>query len=206
MPLHTPDFSNSLSEASLSLASRWIDAAKRGANGVSGAGESDISSWSTQQRILFLEALLNHVGQHGMLSMAYIQGLDRAYKFTACANAEIKFRWQSICIKCEASFIVPHIVNFVTSQGRMKYVRPLYRLLRASKVGSEAALETFLKHQFMYHPICRKMIQTDFNGADGEIAAGSSADGVSERNSWIWPSVLIVGVAVTIGIVLSRRR
>jgi Leukotriene A4 hydrolase, C-terminal len=45
--------------------------------------------------------------------------------------------------------IVPEVVAFVTSQGRMKYVRPLYRALIQSKNGKQAAIDTFQKFKNM---------------------------------------------------------
>jgi leukotriene-A4 hydrolase len=40
-------------------------------------------------------------------------------------------------------------VKFIISQGRMKYVRPLYRALNKSAVGSGIARQTFIEHNEM---------------------------------------------------------
>ena len=61
----------------------------------------------------------------------------------------------------EVEWIIPHVVKFITSQGRMKFTRPLYRALFNSKMGKEMAIETFTKNSKIYHPICRKMVATD---------------------------------------------
>ena len=45
--------------------------------------------------------------------------------------------------------IVPDVIAFVTSQGRMKYVRPLYRALMQSKSGRDIAVVTFMKSKNM---------------------------------------------------------
>ena len=45
----------------------------------------------------------------------------------------------------EAEWIVPHVITFVKSQGRMKFVRPLYRALYKSAVGSSIAKRTFIE-------------------------------------------------------------
>jgi leukotriene-A4 hydrolase len=47
----------------------------------------------------------------------------------------------------------------------MKYVRPLYRALFRSKVGKQAALDTFEANRGRYHPICRKMVAADLGVA-----------------------------------------
>lgn len=46
-------------------------------------------------------------------------------------------------------FSVPEVVAFVTSQGRMKYVRPLYKALLRSKNGKSVALQTVEKFKTM---------------------------------------------------------
>jgi len=52
-------------------------------------------------------------------------------------------------------------IKFVTSQGRMKFVRPLYRLLFDSPEGKKLALETFQARRKNYHAIAAKMIAKD---------------------------------------------
>ncbi|CAG8833049.1 15402_t:CDS:2, partial [Gigaspora margarita] len=70
-------------------------------------------------------------------------------------------RWQQVCLKSEYEPIFPHVVKFVTEQGRMKYVRPLYRLLNQTKNGSELAKKTFRENKSFYHPIAAAMIEKD---------------------------------------------
>ena len=52
--------------------------------------------------------------------------------------------------------------DMVKSQGRMKYLRPLYRALRLYKDGGRAFAEkTFEEARRMYHPIAEKMVASD---------------------------------------------
>jgi cytochrome b involved in lipid metabolism len=95
-----------------------------------------------------------------------LEELDGVYSLTGYANAEVKFIWQKLCLDSEAPWIVKHVVDFVTTQGRMKFVRPLYKALRYSKVGAYAAITTFAKYANVYHPICKKMVSKDFAVAD----------------------------------------
>ena len=60
--------------------------------------------------------------------------------------------------------VIPGTVEFLKSQGRMKYLRPLYRAL--SKKRKEVALETFKDAQSGYHPIAAKMVAADLGLAD----------------------------------------
>lgn len=53
------------------------------------------------------------------------------------------------------------MIDFVTSQGRMKYVRPLYKGLFRSTMGRMAAVDTFVAHRAALHPIAQKMVGSD---------------------------------------------
>ena len=55
--------------------------------------------------------------------------MDELYQLTATRNAELRCRWQRVCLCHRAAFIVPEVVDFVATVGRMKFVRPLYREL-----------------------------------------------------------------------------
>jgi leukotriene-A4 hydrolase len=52
-------------------------------------------------------------------------------------------------LRCAYLPVLPQVIEFISSQGRMKYVRPLYRLLRAMPAGSGAqlAVDTFEQHK-----------------------------------------------------------
>jgi hypothetical protein len=72
-------------------------------------------------------------------------------------------RWFTLCIKAEYEKAFPDVVKFVTEQGRMKFVRPLYSMLAKSKTGSKLAVDTFKKHMNIYHNIAKKMIKIDLS-------------------------------------------
>lgn len=56
-----------------------------------------------------------------------IAAMDQAYNFTTAHNVEICYRWHKVCLLAEYEPMFPHVVKFVTQQGRTKYVRPIYR-------------------------------------------------------------------------------
>jgi leukotriene-A4 hydrolase len=91
-----------------------------------------------------------------------LEAMDGFYQLTAVRNSEIRFRWQLVCLKASYQPIYDPVVAFVTEQGRMKYVRPLYRQLNlASGGGAELARATFAKHKDFYHPIAGQLIAKD---------------------------------------------
>jgi len=87
--------------------------------------------------------------------------MQKLYGFQKTQNAEILFRYYMLAIQSEDSSIYPTVQRFITTQGRMKYIPPLYRAKFASSSGREIAVDTFLKHKEFYYPIASKMIAYD---------------------------------------------
>jgi leukotriene-A4 hydrolase len=91
-----------------------------------------------------------------------LRKIDAAHQFSSSKNAEIRFLWYSCCLKAHDSSVFPHVVDFVTTQGRMKFVRPLYReLSKVSEEGRQLARSTFTQHRSFYHSIASKMVAKD---------------------------------------------
>lgn len=111
--------------------------------------------FTPSQKMVFLEKLMEYPD----LTLDCICNLDKYYDLSNTFNCEIKFRWQMLCLKFKYEPIYPSVVQFVSQQGRMKYVRPLYRLL--NQVDHELAVDCFLKHRSFYHPIAERMIAQD---------------------------------------------
>jgi hypothetical protein len=63
---------------------------------------------------------------------------------------------------------------FLREQGRMKYVRPLFREMLRSAQGRPVALALFAAHGDAYHAVCAKMVAAD-------IAAELAAPAVDPR-------------------------
>ena len=56
---------------------------------------------------------------------------------------------------------MPLAAQFLKEQGRMKFLRPLYKALFKSKMGRETAIQTFKEARSSYHPIAAKMVAID---------------------------------------------
>jgi len=151
MPTVAPKFDTTLSTASQNLANKWIAGGKD-------TSSDDIKGWSANQIVDFLNKL---VVAAEPLTIELLHKLDNLYKLTQSKNAEIRFRWYQLAIRSEHETIFPHIVGFLKEQGRMKYVRPLYRSLFKSQKGRDLAVATFKEHRGSYHNIASKMIAKD---------------------------------------------
>ena len=150
MPKHPhPDFNTKLADEALTLSDRWMKVNDM-AIPMSTFTQADIKEWITGQTNIFLDKLLVHVTETPFTDSKLTQ-MDGIYNFSKSNNSEIKFRWQMICLKCGVSWIVPQVVEFIKSQGRMKYVRPLYRTLNACSAvnGTQVAKTTFIQYNSM---------------------------------------------------------
>lgn len=79
--------------------------------------------------------------------------LEDAYGLKTCQNAEIMFSFLLIGIKAKWTPIIPKALEFVQSNGRIKYVKPVYRKLFSWEESRQKALDTFEKNQPFMHPI-----------------------------------------------------
>jgi hypothetical protein len=65
------------------------------------------------------------------------------------------------CCCAEDEAVLPLTVQFLKEQGRMKFLRPLYKALFRSKMGKDVAVQTFKEARQSYHPIAAKMVAAD---------------------------------------------
>lgn len=156
MPPIVPDFDRTLSQQSDDLASLWFAVDRDGRM----LPTVDTSSWSSLQITNFLDQLQTLAG-NTPLKIATLNAMNRVHKLTDTSNAEILFRFCLMCLQSEDPGILSAVIYFITAQGRMKYVRPLYRALYKSEIGKDIAQRVFLDHKDFYHPICAKMIASD---------------------------------------------
>jgi leukotriene A-4 hydrolase/aminopeptidase len=156
-------FEASLRVKALELASQWLqwDAhAQAQPPAALHASATEFTKWSTSQKLAFLE---NLSAQETAIPVAKLEQMDRLYELTSSRNAEIRFRWYMLAIRSSYERVFPFAAQFLTEQGRMKYIRPLYRALYANEKGRALALETFQRHKENYHSIAQKMVGKDLS-------------------------------------------
>jgi len=140
MPPYEPKFDTTLADVSHALASRWVtwnpDA------GPSPFTAADLEPLSSDQIVEFLGQLLQETTP---LSIAKLKAMETAYGMNARNNCEVRFRWLRLGLAGRWREQVPAALKMVTEQGRMKYVRPIYRDLYAWEAVREEAIETYRK-------------------------------------------------------------
>jgi leukotriene-A4 hydrolase len=183
MPPLVNSYDQSLVQASYDLAIKWHTADILGvgfdndndndnanggkgkdlvSTGPEGTSADDLKGWSSPQIVAFLDKL-GELRSMTPLHPTTTRKMNALYgtMLDTTTNSEIRCSWYLLCIKAEDSVAVPLAVDFLKQQGRMKFLRPLYKALNGSRVGKVAGRECFEKTRGKYHPIARKMVESD---------------------------------------------
>eukprot|EP00592_Proboscia_alata_P015798 CAMPEP_0194394050 /NCGR_PEP_ID=MMETSP0174-20130528/123639_1 /TAXON_ID=216777 /ORGANISM="Proboscia alata, Strain PI-D3" /LENGTH=760 /DNA_ID=CAMNT_0039189805 /DNA_START=47 /DNA_END=2329 /DNA_ORIENTATION=+ len=160
MPIEVLEFDRTLSKASEELAEAWI--AYDVSNGVGVAPTTDIAGWSSSQITCVLDTMLDktNAGEANPLKLSTVKEFGDMYGLKETKNSEILFRYCRLAIHARDEDILPVVVHFITTQGRMKYIRPLYQDLFTCGYGV-LAVKTFVSKKDFYHPIAAKMLAVD---------------------------------------------
>ncbi|GFY39975.1 leukotriene A-4 hydrolase [Trichonephila inaurata madagascariensis] len=139
LPPIKPKYDYSMAEKCLSLSKAWL---KADDNDLGQFTYKDIENFSSPQ----VREFLGFLEQEEPMSIKKVEKLNEVYKVGERNNAEIKFRWIRICLKAHWKDIIPDAVQFITEQGRMKFVRPIYRCLYEWDESRELAVSTYKEH------------------------------------------------------------
>jgi aminopeptidase N len=107
----------------------------------------ETDKWITQQWQHFLESLPK------TLDSAQLSDLDRVFNLTDRRNSEVLFAWLRIGIRQRYEPAMPALERFLTSQGRRKFLRPLYEDLMATDWGKPLARKIYAAARPLYHTV-----------------------------------------------------
>ncbi len=142
MPLIIPNYDKTLSEISTQLAHRWI-AAKD--NDLSQFKSSDISSMNSWQRMEFLNQLLE---TEPPINGTKVEAITQTYGLKSCHNSEIRSVWIRLGLRAHWKGCIDESIHFITSQGRMKFLKPIYRALYAWEETRQLSINTFKANSY----------------------------------------------------------
>lgn len=128
-------------------------AATRFRNGAA-AATLDTRGWVTQQWLHFLGTLPER------LTPAQLADLDRAFGFSRSGNSEVLFAWLRIAIRHRYEPAMPALEHFLTSQGRRKFLRPLYDDLMKTPWGPPVARRIYERARATYHAVSVATLDT----------------------------------------------
>jgi leukotriene-A4 hydrolase len=124
------------------------------------AASLETAGWTTQEWQHFLETLPPG------LSTRHLEDLDRAFGFSRSGNSEVLFAWLRIAVRGHYQPAMPALEHFLTSQGRRKFLTPLYRDLLATDWGKEEAKRIYGIARPHYHAVATSTL-------DGIVPGGA---------------------------------
>ncbi|XP_074867718.1 leukotriene A-4 hydrolase [Carettochelys insculpta] len=163
MPPVKPKYDTMLSDACVALSQRWVKAKE---NDLCSFSSADLKDLSSHQLIEFLTLLILEVP----LPVSHVKRMQEVYNFNAVNNSEIRFRWLRLCILAKWEEAIPLALKMVTEQGRLKFIRPLYRDLYNFDKSRDQAVSTFLQHRVFMHPVAAMLVAKDLKVDQGQMA------------------------------------
>jgi hypothetical protein len=112
----------------------------------------ETEEWTTHEWLHFLDALPD------ALSDEQLAALDAAFGLTETGNSEILFAWLRTAIANRYEPAFPALHDFLTRQGRRKFVKPLYEDLMATDWGQVMAREIYRDARPGYHAVSTNSI------------------------------------------------
>ncbi|MDP8916226.1 MAG: M1 family metallopeptidase [Pseudomonadota bacterium] len=126
------------------------------------AAQLKTGDWTTQEWLHFLGAIPQE------LPDARLADLDRAFDLSTEGNSEILFAWLQLGVKNRYDPIKPHVERFLLSQGRRKFVLPLFRSLMAQgDWGRPFAQQLYARARPGYHPVTSTSVDAVMRPAAG---------------------------------------
>ncbi|MGS1015881.1 M1 family metallopeptidase [Allosphingosinicella humi] len=127
---------------------RAVDAAVKAFAEGSGADTLDYPRWNTNERVRFLNSLPR------ALAASRLAALDKAFSLSESRNSEILFAWLKLAVANRYDPAVPALDRFLTSQGRRKFVAPLFEaLMKQGEWGRPIAARIYAKARPTYHSV-----------------------------------------------------
>jgi leukotriene-A4 hydrolase len=103
--------------------------------------------WHTVEWLDFLESLPRALGPEQM------RKLDEAFGFSKSGNSEVLFAWLIHAVHGSYEPAYPALQDFLTRQGRRKFVRPLFKAMHENPKTRDLAQRIAAKAKPGYHPI-----------------------------------------------------
>ncbi len=106
------------------------------------------AQWGTFERQRFLQTIPRQ------LPRARLDELQQAFSLNATGNSEVMFDWLKLAVRNRYQPAVPALENFLTRQGRGKFVMPLYRdLMTQGTWGRPLARRIYTRARPGYHAV-----------------------------------------------------
>jgi hypothetical protein len=116
-------------------------------SGNSRANDIETKDWTVHQWLYFLNNMPERLNEKQLAE------LDAAFSLTKSKNNEIAHSWLMIAVTNEYKPAYERLYSYLTSIGRNKLVKPLYRKLSKTPDGKAFAKKAFDEAKPGYHPL-----------------------------------------------------
>ncbi|KAI1380727.1 peptidase family M1-domain-containing protein [Hypoxylon crocopeplum] len=144
-----PDFNTAYVDSCLALAEKWKNEDYKPTS-------KDIESFTANQTLVFLQAIQTFPQP---LSAERSHLLGTTYNISSSKNVELKSAYYAISLRAGDRQELPGVVDLISSVGRMKFVRPLYRKL--NELDRDLAVKTFKENKDFYPSTTKGQLQRD---------------------------------------------
>jgi leukotriene-A4 hydrolase len=116
-----------------------------------GTAPSDFGSWTTAEKLRFLNKLPKK------LPTRRLDELNDRLELNAAGNSEVLYAWLDLAVRNRYDPAVPALERFLTTQGRRKFVKPLIEALAEDRQwGRPIAVRVYRVARPSYHPITQR--------------------------------------------------
>ncbi len=145
--LHQPGMPAFFNPPSTLRFDRVKQSANRWSTGIIKATDINTTEWITQEWLHFLRALPKQ------MTFSQLQELDTALHLTQRQNSEIAHDWLLIAINNQYQPAYSRLIDYLTSIGRVKLIKPLYQAMMQKNELHNLALNIYQKARPGYHNI-----------------------------------------------------
>ena len=104
--------------------------------------------WTTDERLRFLNRLPRK------LPKGRLDALQSAFDLNGTSNMEVRFAWLDLAVSNRYDPAVPSLEQFLTAQGRGKFVKLLFKALaKDAQWGRPIAKRIYAQARPLYHPL-----------------------------------------------------
>lgn len=107
--------------------------------------------WSSHERVHFIQSL-------PVLPVDRMAALDARFRFSDSGNSEVLSAWLEKSIDARYQDAYPAIERFLTTQGRRKFLKPIYEKLAKAPGDLAFARRVYAKARPTYHPVSQATI------------------------------------------------
>ena len=116
-------------------------------------GKELTKGWTPEEWLLYLQGIPKSI------TLEDCAALDQAFELTGQGNSEILVEWLGIAVTSKYGPAVDRACAFLREMGRMKYLKPLYKVLADNPDTKERAKKLFAETRDTYHPIAQMVVE-----------------------------------------------